>query len=203
MTEHCAAMPTSGAVPSGSPTSSVADTDPQRPDRHPGRSGPAHGRQPAAGLCPQAGPGAGDLAGLSRHDRAVSAIDYRLTDPYLDPPGLFDAFYSEESIRLPDTFWCYDPLTDQAAGQCPSRLGERLHHLWLLEQLLQGQRRLSGAVGAGAAGGAAVASAAAGPTGPGTGACVGQARARRDCCAARGVCRQATTAGVFEAVPAD
>ncbi len=43
----------------------------------------------------------------------LSTIDYRLTDPYLDPPGLFDAFYSEESLRLPDTFWCYDPLTDQ------------------------------------------------------------------------------------------
>ena len=43
----------------------------------------------------------------------LSTIDYRLTDPYLDPPGLFDAFYSEESVRLPDTFWCYDPLTDQ------------------------------------------------------------------------------------------
>jgi predicted O-linked N-acetylglucosamine transferase (SPINDLY family) len=41
----------------------------------------------------------------------LSTIDYRLTDPYLDPPGLFDAFYSEESIRLPDTFWCYDPLS--------------------------------------------------------------------------------------------
>jgi protein O-GlcNAc transferase len=43
----------------------------------------------------------------------LSTIDYRLTDPYLDPPGLFDAFYAEESVRLPDTFWCYDPLTDQ------------------------------------------------------------------------------------------
>src|SRR5262249_40421740 len=42
----------------------------------------------------------------------LSTIDYRLTDRYLDPPGLFDAFYSEQSIRLPDTFWCYDPLTD-------------------------------------------------------------------------------------------
>jgi len=42
----------------------------------------------------------------------LSTIDYRLTDPYLDPPGLFDDFYSEESIRLPETFWCYDPLTD-------------------------------------------------------------------------------------------
>jgi predicted O-linked N-acetylglucosamine transferase (SPINDLY family) len=45
----------------------------------------------------------------------LSTIDYRLTDPYLDPPGLFDAFYSEESIRLPDTFWCYDPLSNEPA----------------------------------------------------------------------------------------
>jgi protein O-GlcNAc transferase len=42
----------------------------------------------------------------------LSAIDYRLTDPYLDPPGMFDEFYSEQSIRLPDTFWCYDPLIE-------------------------------------------------------------------------------------------
>jgi predicted O-linked N-acetylglucosamine transferase (SPINDLY family) len=45
----------------------------------------------------------------------LSAIDYRLTDPYLDPPGLFDSFCSETSHRLPETFWCYDPLTDQPA----------------------------------------------------------------------------------------
>src|SRR5208337_782183 len=43
----------------------------------------------------------------------LSTMDYRLTDPYLDPPGVVDAFYAEESLRLPDTFWCYDPLTDQ------------------------------------------------------------------------------------------
>jgi len=45
----------------------------------------------------------------------LDTMDYRLTDPYLDPPNLFDAFYSEESIRLPDTFWCYDPLTSEPA----------------------------------------------------------------------------------------
>jgi protein O-GlcNAc transferase len=39
----------------------------------------------------------------------LEAIDYRLTDPYLDPPGVGDEFYVEKSIRLPDTFWCYDP----------------------------------------------------------------------------------------------
>jgi predicted O-linked N-acetylglucosamine transferase (SPINDLY family) len=42
----------------------------------------------------------------------IAAIDYRLTDPYLDPPGRHDEHYSERSIRLPETFWCYDPLTD-------------------------------------------------------------------------------------------
>jgi predicted O-linked N-acetylglucosamine transferase (SPINDLY family) len=45
----------------------------------------------------------------------LGTIDYRLTDPYLDPPGLFDAFYSEESVRLPETFWCYDPLSHEPA----------------------------------------------------------------------------------------
>ncbi|WP_144148155.1 tetratricopeptide repeat protein [Paraburkholderia sp. BCC1884] len=44
----------------------------------------------------------------------IGAIDYRLTDPWLDPAGT-DAMYSERSIRLPDSFWCYDPLTGTPA----------------------------------------------------------------------------------------
>jgi protein O-GlcNAc transferase len=40
----------------------------------------------------------------------VEAIDYRLTDRFLDPPGQ-PLPYSEESLYLPDAFWCYDPLT--------------------------------------------------------------------------------------------
>jgi predicted O-linked N-acetylglucosamine transferase (SPINDLY family) len=43
----------------------------------------------------------------------VAAIDYRLTDPYLDPPGTNDEFYAEKSIRFSNTFWCYDPLTSE------------------------------------------------------------------------------------------
>ncbi|HWE04454.1 MAG TPA: tetratricopeptide repeat protein [Tepidisphaeraceae bacterium] len=39
----------------------------------------------------------------------LDAMDYRLTDPYLDPPGT-DALYAERSIRLPNSFWCYDPI---------------------------------------------------------------------------------------------
>jgi protein O-GlcNAc transferase len=45
----------------------------------------------------------------------VSAIDYRITDPQLDPLGLFDDLYCERSYRLPETFWCYDPLTAEPA----------------------------------------------------------------------------------------
>ena len=49
----------------------------------------------------------------------LHAIDYRLTDPYLDPPGatpgtgLFDAYYAEKSLRLRDSFWCFHPLTQE------------------------------------------------------------------------------------------
>lgn len=39
----------------------------------------------------------------------LSAIDYRLTDPYIDPVGTDQAFYSEKSVHLPETYWCYEP----------------------------------------------------------------------------------------------
>jgi predicted O-linked N-acetylglucosamine transferase (SPINDLY family) len=39
----------------------------------------------------------------------LSAIDYRLTDPYLDPPGMDESCYSERLIRLPRTWCCYLP----------------------------------------------------------------------------------------------
>ncbi|HEX5099807.1 MAG TPA: hypothetical protein VFV94_09925, partial [Polyangiaceae bacterium] len=45
----------------------------------------------------------------------LEAMDYRLSDPYLDPPGADTQVYSEETIRLPDSFWCYDPLTEVPA----------------------------------------------------------------------------------------
>jgi predicted O-linked N-acetylglucosamine transferase (SPINDLY family) len=38
-----------------------------------------------------------------------------LTDPYLDPPGSSDQFYSERSVRLADSFWCYRPIRHDAA----------------------------------------------------------------------------------------
>lgn len=44
----------------------------------------------------------------------IEAIDYRFTDPQLDPPA-FEAHYTERTVRLPDTFWCYDPLAREPA----------------------------------------------------------------------------------------
>ena len=39
----------------------------------------------------------------------LDTIDYRLSDPYLDPPGMDESIYSERTVRLPETYWCYQP----------------------------------------------------------------------------------------------
>jgi len=44
----------------------------------------------------------------------LDAIDYRLSDHYLDPPGADESLFSEQTIRLPHSFWCYDPLDCRA-----------------------------------------------------------------------------------------
>jgi predicted O-linked N-acetylglucosamine transferase (SPINDLY family) len=43
----------------------------------------------------------------------MSSIDYRLSDAQLDPPGMDESIYSEQTIRLPGCFWCYDPVGGQ------------------------------------------------------------------------------------------
>jgi len=42
----------------------------------------------------------------------IEAIDYRISDPRLDPPDEHH-WYSERTLLLPDSFWCYDPLCDE------------------------------------------------------------------------------------------
>jgi protein O-GlcNAc transferase len=42
----------------------------------------------------------------------LETMDYRLSDPFLDPADDGRQVYSEETIRLPDSFWCYEPLTE-------------------------------------------------------------------------------------------
>ncbi len=50
----------------------------------------------------------------------LDAMDCRYSDPRLDPPQA-DADYSERTLRLPDSFWCYDPRTrEPAVGALPA-----------------------------------------------------------------------------------
>ncbi len=50
----------------------------------------------------------------------LSAIDYRVTDPHLDPPEDVGVS-SEQPLRLPDSFWCYDPLASETVGPLPAK----------------------------------------------------------------------------------
>jgi predicted O-linked N-acetylglucosamine transferase (SPINDLY family) len=45
----------------------------------------------------------------------LRTMDFRLTDPYLDPPEQSVEFYSEQSIWMPETYWCYLPMDQTPA----------------------------------------------------------------------------------------
>jgi protein O-GlcNAc transferase len=52
----------------------------------------------------------------------LAAMDYRISDPYLDPADVDLGLYSERSLRLPDCFWCYDPCANgPEPGELPAR----------------------------------------------------------------------------------
>jgi predicted O-linked N-acetylglucosamine transferase (SPINDLY family) len=53
----------------------------------------------------------------------AESIDFRLSDPHLDPAGTDDC-YSERTARLPETFWCYDPMSELPVGELPARKQE-------------------------------------------------------------------------------
>jgi predicted O-linked N-acetylglucosamine transferase (SPINDLY family) len=39
----------------------------------------------------------------------LTEIDYRISDACIDPPSSDTSVYSERTLRLPDSFWCFDP----------------------------------------------------------------------------------------------
>ena len=53
----------------------------------------------------------------------LDTIDYRLSDPYLNPPGTDESIYSEQTVRLPHSFWCYDPVDwgDLSVNELPAQ----------------------------------------------------------------------------------
>ena len=49
----------------------------------------------------------------------LSTIDYHISDPYLDPPES-EAHYVEKTLRLPDSYWLYNPVNDDAVNELPA-----------------------------------------------------------------------------------
>jgi predicted O-linked N-acetylglucosamine transferase (SPINDLY family) len=43
----------------------------------------------------------------------LQTMDYRISDPHLDPGGADESGAPERVIRLADTFWCYRPMSDE------------------------------------------------------------------------------------------
>ncbi|HEX8521268.1 MAG TPA: tetratricopeptide repeat protein [Tepidisphaeraceae bacterium] len=54
----------------------------------------------------------------------LPTVDYRLTDAFLDPEGS-EAFYTEQSLRLGGTYWCYEahPQTPEVGALPAMRRG--------------------------------------------------------------------------------
>jgi protein O-GlcNAc transferase len=50
----------------------------------------------------------------------LRTMDYRLSDPFLDPPGMDQSAYSEQTIRLPQTYWCYQPVHTPPIAPLPA-----------------------------------------------------------------------------------
>ena len=99
---------------------------------------PVFARKPApVQICWLAYPGSTGLA----------AMDYRVTDPYLDPREREEGDegpYAERSLRLPDTFWCYRPLTDDAkVGPLPALRRGSVHFGSLNNMLKVGERSIA------------------------------------------------------------
>jgi len=49
----------------------------------------------------------------------LRTIDYRITDPYLEPRDFSRNEEWERVVHLPETFWCYDPLEREIAVNAP------------------------------------------------------------------------------------
>jgi len=58
----------------------------------------------------------------------LSTFDARITDVFLDPPDLnVTGAYTEPAWRLPHSYWCYDPLTNEpSVGPLPALRSGRI-----------------------------------------------------------------------------
>ena len=50
----------------------------------------------------------------------MPAVDCRISDPFLDPPGQFDGLFVERVERLPHCFWCIWGIEQPTIGPLPA-----------------------------------------------------------------------------------
>jgi predicted O-linked N-acetylglucosamine transferase (SPINDLY family) len=55
----------------------------------------------------------------------LGAMDYRVTDPYADPPGETERHYVEQLARMPHCLWCYRPASHEPGREAVERRDER------------------------------------------------------------------------------
>lgn len=57
----------------------------------------------------------------------MTAMDYRITDPYLDPPNAQRPFYTERLAYLNRSYWCYAPIPGTPeVGELPAKTAGRV-----------------------------------------------------------------------------
>ena len=49
----------------------------------------------------------------------MDAMDWRISDPWFDPPGNDESVYSERTLRLTVPYWCYEPIITLDVGPPP------------------------------------------------------------------------------------
>ncbi|MGA3066787.1 MAG: tetratricopeptide repeat protein [Tepidisphaeraceae bacterium] len=54
----------------------------------------------------------------------LETIDYRFSDPYMDPADFDVSCYSERTVRLPSTYWCYQSTRSTADEAFEKKPGE-------------------------------------------------------------------------------
>jgi protein O-GlcNAc transferase len=51
----------------------------------------------------------------------LTAMNYRLTDRYFDPPDMTEHLYCEKLVRMPEACWCYVPWASPPIGPLPAQ----------------------------------------------------------------------------------
>ena len=71
----------------------------------------------------------------------LTAMDYRITDEWADPPGMTERWHTEKLVRLPRGFLCFRARGFRAGGGEASMPAPRNHHFRVLQQAGEVERR--------------------------------------------------------------